>query len=95
MHGHGRIEWADGRKYEGQYENDKKHGTGTFYWADGRKYEGGWKNGKQHGKGEYYQANGEKKLGEWVEGKRIKWVENKSDENREASAGNVKEGDAS
>ena len=77
MHGFGKIEWADGRRYEGEYENDKKQGQGTFYWADGRKYVGSWKNGKQHGQGEYYLKNGDKKIGEWVDGKRIKWIEDK------------------
>ncbi len=46
MHGEGVYTWADGRKYEGQYENDKKNGHGIYTWTDGRKYEGYWKNGK-------------------------------------------------
>ena len=50
--------WPDGRRYEGEYTDDKKEGTGTFYWPDGRKYEGGWKNGKQHGLGLYTSAKG-------------------------------------
>ena len=77
MHGYGKIEWADGRRYEGEYENDKKQGQGIFYWADGRKYVGTWKDGQQHGQGDYYQKNGQKKLGEWVEGKRVRWVDKK------------------
>ena len=88
MHGYGKIQWADGRKYEGQYENDKKHGEGTFYWADGRKYIGGWKNGKQHGKGHFYLQNGTVKIGEWVDGKKIKWKDegkNNQNEDQEAS----------
>ena len=69
MHGKGIITWADGRKYEGGYFNDKKHGYGVFTWyyvfmfikslrADGRSYKGNWENGKQHGNGEYISANG-------------------------------------
>jgi len=27
--------WADGAKYEGNYENGMKHGRGRFYWIDG------------------------------------------------------------
>lgn len=46
MHGFGIYAWKDGRKYEGEYLNDKKHGQGTYTWADGRKYTGGWKSGK-------------------------------------------------
>ena len=46
MHGEGIYTWADGRRYEGQYEMDKKHGFGVYHWADGRIYEGCWLNGK-------------------------------------------------
>lgn len=28
--------WLDGRKYEGEYKDDKKHGYGEFKWPDGR-----------------------------------------------------------
>lgn len=40
MHGKGILQWPDGRRYEGEYEEDKKHGHGIFTWADGRKYDG-------------------------------------------------------
>jgi hypothetical protein len=46
MHGKGIFTWIDGRKYVGDYKNDKKHGHGVFHWPDKRKYEGFWKNGK-------------------------------------------------
>ena len=46
MHGHGVYTWKDGRKYEGQYLNDKKNGFGEYQWADGRRYIGNWKDGK-------------------------------------------------
>ena len=46
MEGSGIYTWPDGKKYEGEYINDKKEGHGIFFWPDGRKYEGGWKNGK-------------------------------------------------
>jgi hypothetical protein len=36
MHGKGAYRWKDGRKYEGEYENDKKNGYGIYQWADGR-----------------------------------------------------------
>ena len=32
MHGKGTFWWKDGRKYEGDYVEDKKHGKGTFDW---------------------------------------------------------------
>jgi len=42
MHGKGVFSWADGRKYEGDYFDDKKQGQGIFTWPDGRKYDGEW-----------------------------------------------------
>ena len=38
MHGDGVYVWNDGRRYEGNYVNDKKHGFGVYMWADGRTY---------------------------------------------------------
>lgn len=46
MHGFGVYTWKDGRKYEGEYKNDKKDGHGIYYWADGKKYDGMWNDGK-------------------------------------------------
>jgi L1 cell adhesion molecule like protein len=46
MHGRGVFTWPDGRKYEGEYVEDKKEGKGVFYWPDGRQYKGNWLNGK-------------------------------------------------
>ena len=45
MHGFGVFNWADGRKYEGEYFDDLREGKGIFTWPDGRKYDGEWKNG--------------------------------------------------
>jgi hypothetical protein len=36
MDGKGTFTWSDGRKYVGQYYNDKKEGQGDFIWPDGR-----------------------------------------------------------
>lgn len=74
MHGEGIYTWADGRRYQGQYEMDKKHGFGVYQWADGRVYEGFWLNGKQHGQGKYILQDGTVKIGEWVNGKRTHWL---------------------
>ena len=32
MEGTGIFEWPDGRKYNGEYVDDKKEGMGTFHW---------------------------------------------------------------
>ena len=46
MDGKGTFTWADGRKYVGEYNNDKKAGYGEYLWPDGRCYRGEWDNGK-------------------------------------------------
>ena len=58
MEGRGYFIWPDGRRYDGEYLEDKKYGVGTFYWPDGRKYIGHWKNGKQHGDGTFCAQTG-------------------------------------
>jgi hypothetical protein len=32
MDGKGTFNWPDGRKYVGDYKDDKKEGYGTFEW---------------------------------------------------------------
>jgi hypothetical protein len=32
--------WADGRKYEGEWNDNNMHGRGKYTWSDGRVYEG-------------------------------------------------------
>ena len=46
MNGKGVFTWPDGRRYEGEYNGDKKEGYGKFFWPDGRQYAGLWMNGK-------------------------------------------------
>jgi hypothetical protein len=46
MDGEGILTWKDGKKYKGNFVNDKREGHGEFVWADGRKYIGLWKSGK-------------------------------------------------
>jgi len=79
MHNKGVYTWADGRKYEGEYINDKKDGYGVYTWADGRKYQGYWRNGKQSGKGKYISLDGSVKWGLWEDGKRKEWIEPEDD----------------
>ena len=52
MHGKGIFTWGDGRKYEGQYQFDKRHGYGVYIAPyEKKKYVGNWENGLQHGSG--------------------------------------------
>ena len=43
--------WADGRRYDGEWELNKMHGYGVFSWADGRKYAGEYVDDKKEGRG--------------------------------------------
>jgi hypothetical protein len=75
MDGKGVFIWPDGRKYEGEYKDDKKEGYGEFEWDGGKKYKGYWKNGKQHGEGILYNSKNKTwRKGIWENGKRIKWI---------------------
>jgi hypothetical protein len=58
MHGSGTFSWSDGRRYMGEYFDDRKNGYGEFVWPDGRSYKGDWLNVKQHGKGMYKTSQG-------------------------------------
>ena len=74
MDGFGTYSWKDGRKYQGEYLDDKKHGYGVFKWYDGREYAGYWANGHQHGLGVYTKPSENKtKYGLWENGKLIQW----------------------
>ena len=59
MNGKGKMQWPDGKYYEGDYVNDNKEGLGEFHWPDGKWYRGEWLNGKQHGDGSYYSGAGD------------------------------------
>ena len=74
MKGKGIFYWPDGKRYEGEFNDDKKNGYGEFYWPDGRVFKGMWKNGVQDGEGEIYDPKKDKtKKGLWENGKKIKW----------------------
>ena len=49
--GSGKITFADGNEYKGEWENGKMHGNGVMKFADGDVYEGEWENGKEHSSG--------------------------------------------
>ena len=40
MHGNGVFIYTDGRRYEGQFIDDKKYGFGIYTMIDGTIYEG-------------------------------------------------------
>jgi len=69
-HGHGVMEWPDGRKYCGQFLNDEFHGEGTMIWPDGHKYVGHYAHGKKEGQGTLTNPGGSKFIGQFCQGKR-------------------------
>ena len=84
MHGKGTFTWLDGRKYTGEYKDDKKDGYGLFEWADGRKYKGYWLDGRQNGEGMFYNVNQQKwRMGYWENGKRVRWIEEEKEKENE------------
>ena len=42
--GQGTFTWPDGKKYVGEFKNDKMDGQGTLTWPDGSIEKGLWKN---------------------------------------------------
>ncbi|MDC0604601.1 trypsin-like peptidase domain-containing protein [Amylibacter sp.] len=59
----GTYTWANGNKYIGEWQNNKRNGQGINTWADGEKYIGEWQNDKRNGQGNNTWANGEKHVG--------------------------------
>ena len=51
------MEWSNGRKFRGSWENDLKQGYGILTNADGSTIKGTWFDNKQHGYGIYISAN--------------------------------------
>ena len=49
----GLYSWPDGRRYEGDWQNNKMHGKGKYFWPDGRSHEGEYLDDKKHGRGIY------------------------------------------
>ena len=49
-----KIQYPDGRVYEGQVKNKQPNGVGTMRYPDGTIYTGDWVDGKRQGKGEIH-----------------------------------------
>ena len=68
--GDGRVQFLDGRSYEGEIRNGRKVGKGIHVWADGQRYEGDWVDNQQQGKGKLTFNNGDSYEGDFVKGER-------------------------
>ena len=61
--GKGRIKYADGTEYEGEWRNNEKHGRGYMKWAGGKKtYSGDWYCDVAKGHGQFTWTEGEKTI---------------------------------
>ena len=64
----GTYAWRDGRKYVGEYKDNKRHGQGTYTYANGDKYVGNFIDDKEHGQGTYTHG-GDKYVGNFIDDK--------------------------
>jgi len=78
-HGKGKMQFANGDVYEGDFVNGKLNGYGIAIFANGDRYTGNWTNGQMHGNGFFTYSNGSNYEGVWNNGKNI-----------EKTSGNVK-----
>ena len=56
--GKGTFFYANGHKYEGEWNDDKMHGKGTIIFANGGEYAGEHIECKLHGQGTFTTADG-------------------------------------
>ena len=66
--GNGIFAYANGARFEGQFQSGKPNGEGSFYYEDESTYTGTVKDGLYHGTGVLITASGLKQSGRWDEG---------------------------
>lgn len=69
-HGFGVVQYANGDRYEGNWETDLRHGFGECIYADGAKYIGWWARDEYSGQGTFTSADGSQYVGNWVAGRK-------------------------
>mmetsp|Transcript_16124 Transcript_16124/g.41395 ORF Transcript_16124/g.41395 Transcript_16124/m.41395 type:complete len:1154 (-) Transcript_16124:92-3553(-) len=69
-HGQGVYQFADGSKYNGEWESGRRHGKGIYWCCNGDVYRGSWEKDCMSGAGTMCYANGDSYEGEWKEGRR-------------------------
>jgi hypothetical protein len=62
-----RCMFANGDKYDGEWEKGLPHGFGTMLYCSGEWYTGQWQQGKRHGEGKATFFDGTKFKGMWEE----------------------------
>ena len=71
--------WANGTRYEGQWQEGRMYGNGIYTWVNGDVYEGQWENSVMHGQGKFADTNGAVFIGEWKNGEKHYGVWNYED----------------
>ena len=67
--------WPSGRKYIGEWLEDRPHGRGTFLFHDGTRYVGEWRDTTYHGMGILYRANKSVETsGRWENGRLVQEI---------------------
>jgi hypothetical protein len=69
-HGPVICNYADGGKYQGEWQDGKRHGIGTYISPTGTRYEGEWKDNGASGHGVCHYADGMKYDGQFESGER-------------------------
>jgi len=69
-HGKGKMTYADGDVYEGEWKNNKKSGNGKMTFKNNSSYEGKWRSDNINGFGVYKYYNGDVYEGLFVDGNR-------------------------
>ena len=59
---------GSGKKYYGEFRDNKFNGQGVLTWNDGRRYFGGFRDGEFSGQGTFTYQDGRKYVGEYVAG---------------------------
>jgi hypothetical protein len=69
FHGKGKLKFACGDTYVGEFFEGSKNGNGTYVYANQSFYNGLWKNGIKHGRGvSVYKTNGSVEKYSWSAG---------------------------
>ena len=66
--GKGKMTYASGDVYEGEFKNGYPDGKGVYRYSTGDKYEGEFKEGKMNGEGTVTFKSGTKQVGIYEEG---------------------------
>ena len=71
--GHGKLTYADGDQYIGEWKDGKKSGYGELLYTNGDKFSGHWLEDKASGMGRLDYQNGDYYEGQWELDRRHGW----------------------